>query len=81
MVRLEQGAAHSALIFGFLARDNARRSIIRAERLAAELIENINRLFAPLPLDEGNKAQRARAVTSASVYWRIGAGRTRQQWR
>jgi hypothetical protein len=63
------------------SRDNTRQSIIRAERLAAELIENIDRLFAPLPLDEGNKAQRARAVTSASVYWRIGAGRTRQQWR
>jgi hypothetical protein len=62
VVRLEQGASHSAFIFGFLARDNARQSIIRAERLAAELIENIDRLFAPLPLDEGNRAQRARAV-------------------
>jgi hypothetical protein len=49
-------------IFGFLARDNARQAIVRAERLNAELIKDVDRLFAPFPLDEENKAQRTRAV-------------------
>ena len=54
--------ARAVAIFGFLARDNARQSVIRAERLNAELIVNIDGLFAPFLLDERNKAQRARAV-------------------
>jgi hypothetical protein len=45
--------ARAVAIFGFLARDNGRQSVIRAERLNAELIENIDRLFAPFLLDEG----------------------------
>jgi hypothetical protein len=67
VVRLEQRAAHPAFIFGFLARDNARQSIIRAERLAAELIENIDRLFAPLPLDERNKARSSGRPAQACI--------------
>jgi hypothetical protein len=54
--------ARAVAIFGFLARDNARQAIVRAERLSAELIKNVDKLFAPFPLDEENKAQRARAV-------------------
>ncbi|PIT03969.1 hypothetical protein TSA1_26750 [Bradyrhizobium nitroreducens] len=54
--------ARAVAIFGFLARDNARKAIVRAERLSAELIKNVDRLFAPFPLNEENKAQRARAV-------------------
>jgi len=41
---------------------NARQAIVRAERLNAELIEMIDRLFVPFPLDQDNKAQHARAV-------------------
>nr|WP_235884491.1 autoinducer binding domain-containing protein [Bradyrhizobium frederickii] len=54
--------ARAAAIFGFLACDNARQAIVRAERLNAELIKNVDKLFALFPLDEENKAQRARAV-------------------
>ncbi|WOH52144.1 MULTISPECIES: hypothetical protein [unclassified Bradyrhizobium] len=39
-----------------------RQAIVRAERLTTELIRTVDRLFAPFPLDEENKAQRARAV-------------------
>lgn len=35
---------------------------VRGERLTAELTRIVEGLFAPFPLDEGNKAQRARAV-------------------
>ncbi|WP_155253723.1 hypothetical protein [Bradyrhizobium japonicum] len=54
--------ARAVAIFGFLKRDNARQAIGRAERLNAELIKNVDGLFASFPLDEENKAQRARAV-------------------
>ncbi|MET4418838.1 hypothetical protein [Bradyrhizobium sp. RT3a] len=54
--------ARAVAIFGFLACDNARQAIVRAERLNAELIKDVDRLFAPFSLDEENKAQRARAV-------------------
>jgi hypothetical protein len=54
--------ARGVAIFGFLARDNVREAIVRAERLNAELIKNVDKLFAPFPLDEENKAQHARAV-------------------
>ncbi|MDA9512187.1 hypothetical protein XI04_03765 [Bradyrhizobium sp. CCBAU 11430] len=53
--------ARAVAIFGFLKRDNARQAIVRAERLNAELIKDVDKLFAPFPLEE-NKAQRARAV-------------------
>ena len=49
-------------VLGFLARDTVRQAIVRAERLTTELIRTIDRLFALFPLDEENKAQRARAV-------------------
>jgi hypothetical protein len=54
--------ARAVAIFGFLARDNVRQAIVRAESLNAVLIKNVDKLFAPFPLDEENKAQRARAV-------------------
>ncbi|MCJ9700030.1 hypothetical protein [Bradyrhizobium sp. SHOUNA76] len=54
--------ARAVAAFGFLKRDNARQAIVRAERLNAELIKHADKLFAPFPLDEENKAQRARAV-------------------
>jgi hypothetical protein len=54
--------ARAVATFGFLARDNARQAIVQAERLNAELIKNVDRLFASFPLDEENKAQRARSV-------------------
>src|SRR6266851_2909372 len=54
--------ARAVAVFGFLARDTVRQAIVRAERLTTELIRTIDRLFAPFPLDEENKAQRARAV-------------------
>jgi hypothetical protein len=44
--------ARSVAIFGFLACDNARQAIVRAERLNAELIKNVDKLFAPFPLGE-----------------------------
>lgn len=46
----------------FRACDNARQAIVRAERLKGELIKNVDKLFASFPLDEENKAQRARTV-------------------
>ncbi|QQO23461.1 hypothetical protein JJB98_27760 [Bradyrhizobium diazoefficiens] len=54
--------ARAVAVFGFLARDTVRQAIVRAERLTAELTRIVEGLFAPFPLDEGNKAQRARAV-------------------
>ncbi|ANW00235.1 hypothetical protein LMTR13_08685 [Bradyrhizobium icense] len=48
--------ARAVAVFGFLARDSVRQVIVRAERLTTEL------LFASFPLNEENKAQRARAV-------------------
>ena len=54
--------ARSVAVFGFLARDTVRQAIVRAERLMAELIRTVDGLFAHLPLNEENKAQRARAV-------------------
>ena len=54
--------ARTVAVFGFLARDTVRQAIVRGERLTTELIRTIDRLFAPFPLDEENKAQRARAV-------------------
>jgi hypothetical protein len=54
--------ARAVAVFGFLARDTVRQAIVRGERLTTELIRTIDRLFAPFPLDEENKAQRARAV-------------------
>jgi len=54
--------ARAVAVFGFLARDTMRQAIVRAERLTTELISTVDRLFAPFPLDEENKARRARAV-------------------
>jgi hypothetical protein len=54
--------ARAIAVFGFLARDTVRQAIVRAERLTTELIRTVDRLFAPFPLDEENKARRARAV-------------------
>ncbi|KJC52994.1 hypothetical protein UP09_01280 [Bradyrhizobium sp. LTSP885] len=54
--------ARAVAVFGFLARDAVRQAIVRAERLSTDLIRNVDRLFAAFPLDEENKAQRARAV-------------------
>jgi hypothetical protein len=54
--------ARAVAVFGFLARNTVRQAIVRAERLTTELIRTIDRRFAPFPLDEENKAQRARAV-------------------
>jgi hypothetical protein len=54
--------ARAVAVFGFLARDTIRHAIVRAERLSTELIRNVDKLFASFPLDEENKAQRARAV-------------------
>jgi hypothetical protein len=54
--------ARAVAVFGFLARDTVRQAIVRGERLTTELIRTIDMLFAPFPLDEQNKAQRARAV-------------------
>ncbi len=54
--------ARNIAVFGFLARDTVRQAIVRAERLTTELIRNVDKLFAPFPLDEESKAQRARAV-------------------
>jgi len=55
-------AARAVAVFGFLARDTVRQAIVRAERLTAELTRTVDRLFAPFPLDEEKRAQRARAV-------------------
>lgn len=55
-------AARAVAVFGFLARDTVRQAVVRAERLTAELTRTVDRLFAPFPLDEEKKAQRARAV-------------------
>ena len=54
--------ARAVAVFGFLARDTVRQAIVRAERLMAELIRTVDGLFARFPLNEENKAQRARAV-------------------
>jgi hypothetical protein len=54
--------ARAIAVFGFLARDTVRQAIVRAERLTAELIRTVEGLFARFPLDEENKARRARAV-------------------
>jgi hypothetical protein len=54
--------ARAVAVVGFLARDTVRQAIVRAERLTTELIRTIDKLFALFPLDEENKAQRARAV-------------------
>ncbi|WP_426419747.1 hypothetical protein [Bradyrhizobium genosp. A] len=54
--------ARAVAVFGFLARDTVRQAIVRAEQLSAELIRNVDKLFAAFSLDEQNKAQRARAV-------------------
>jgi len=54
--------ARAVAVFGFLARDTVRQAIVRSERLTAELTRIVEGLFAPFPLDEGNKTQRARAV-------------------
>jgi hypothetical protein len=54
--------ARAIAVFGFLARDTVRQAIVRAERLTTELIRNVDKLFAPFPLDEESKAQRARTV-------------------
>jgi hypothetical protein len=54
--------ARAVAVFGFLARDTVRQAIVRAERLTTELIRTVDRLFARFPLNEENKAQRARAV-------------------
>lgn len=55
-------SARAVAIFGFLTRDTIRQAIVRAERLSSELIGNVDKLFAAFPLDEENKAQRARAI-------------------
>ena len=54
--------ARAVAVFGFPARDTVREAIVRAERLATELIRTVDGLFARFPLNEENKAQRARAV-------------------
>ena len=54
--------ARAVAVFGFLARDTVRQAIVRAERLTSELIRTVDRLFATFPLDEENKARRARAI-------------------
>ncbi|MEH2540691.1 MULTISPECIES: hypothetical protein [unclassified Bradyrhizobium] len=54
--------ARAVAVFGFLARDTVRQAIVRAERLTTELIRTVDGLFASFPLNEENKAQRARAV-------------------
>jgi len=54
--------ARAVAVFGFLARDTVRQAIVRAERLTTELIRTVDGLFARFPLNEENKAQRARAV-------------------
>jgi len=54
--------ARNIAVFGFLARDTVRQAIVRAERLTTELIRTVDALLAPFPLDEENKARRARAV-------------------
>ena len=54
--------ARAVAVFGFLARDSVRQAIVRAERLTTELIRTVDGLFASFPLNEENKAQRARAV-------------------
>jgi hypothetical protein len=54
--------ARAIAVFGFLARDTVRQAIVRAERLTTELIRSLYRLFARFPLNDENKAQRARAL-------------------
>jgi hypothetical protein len=54
--------ARAVAVFGFLARDTVRQAIVRAERLTTELIRTVDGLLASFPLNEENKAQRARAV-------------------
>ena len=54
--------ARAVAVFGFLACDTVRQAIVRAERLTAELIRTVDGLFASFPLNEENKAQRARTV-------------------
>jgi hypothetical protein len=55
-------ATRAVAVFGFLARDTARQAVVRAELLISELMRAADQLFAPFPLDEGNKARRTRAV-------------------
>jgi hypothetical protein len=54
--------ARAVAVFGFLARDTVRQAIVRAERLTTELIRSLDGLFARFPLNDENKAQRARAL-------------------
>jgi hypothetical protein len=54
--------ARAVAVFGFLARDTVRQAIVRAEQLTTELTRTVDGLFARFPLNEENKAQRARAV-------------------
>jgi hypothetical protein len=65
--------ARAIAVFGFLARDTVRQAIVRAERLTTELIRNVDKLFAPFPLDEESNALRARTVDQrARACWRNG---------
>lgn len=54
--------ARAVAVFGFLARNTVRQAIVRAERLTTELRRTVDGLFARFPLNEDNKAQRARSV-------------------
>ncbi|WP_338821810.1 hypothetical protein [Bradyrhizobium septentrionale] len=54
--------ARAVAVFGFLARDSVRQAIVRAERLITELNGTVEALFTRFPLDEENKALRARSV-------------------
>ena len=74
--------ARAVAVFGFLARDTVRQAIVRAERLTTELIRTVDGLFAPFPLEEENKAQRARGRSARACAGGMAgcAGGARQQW-
>ncbi len=60
--------ARAVAIFGFLACDNARQAIVRAERLNAELIRNVDKLFAPFPLVRRIRRSALERSISASAH-------------
>ena len=64
--------ARAIAVFGFVARDTVRQAIVRADRLAAELIRTVDGLFAlSRSMRRTRRGTLARSI-SACVCWRNG---------
>jgi hypothetical protein len=56
------GVSRAVTVFGFSHRILSGKQLCARSALSTESIGSVNKLFAPFPLDEENKARRARAV-------------------